>query len=190
MIAVAAGESAAGQIVESDGGTERHPMADLPVQAQRLPGVGWRYTLPADGGRHVMVVVEDRGPRYLVLLDPRRDEALTTIRLSAEHASVVAALLAGARFTLVPSDEHAGAGTQDPREVVVERVQVTSRSPVLGLTQDQAAPRLGAGAALLGVVDERTPELVDPEGGRAIEEGDVLVVAARRQLMESLRGAL
>lgn len=61
-------------------------MTDLHVQAQRLPGIGWRYTIPADRGRHVMVVVEDRGPRYLVLLDPHLDEALTTVRLEAEGA--------------------------------------------------------------------------------------------------------
>ena len=85
-------------------------MTDLQVRAQRLPGIGWRYTIPADRGRHVMVVVEDRGPRYLVLLDPRLDEALTTVRLPAERASVLAALLTGARFTLTPSDEAAGAG--------------------------------------------------------------------------------
>jgi K+/H+ antiporter YhaU regulatory subunit KhtT len=71
-------------------------MTDPPVQAQRLPGIGWRYTIPADRGRHVMVVVEDRGPPYLMLLDPRLDEALTTVRLPAERAFVLAALLTGA----------------------------------------------------------------------------------------------
>jgi K+/H+ antiporter YhaU regulatory subunit KhtT len=165
-------------------------MTDPPVQAQRLPGIGWRFTIPADRGRHVMVVVEDRGPRYLMLLDPRLDEALTTVRLPAERAFVLAALLTGARFTLVPSDEPADAGADDPLEVVVETLLVTSGSPAVGLTQDEAAPRLGAEAALLGVIDDRTPELVDPEGGRAIQEGDKLVVAARRGALESLRGAV
>ena len=165
-------------------------MTDLHVQAQRLPGVGWRYTVPADRGRHVVVVVEDRGPRHLVLLDPRLDEALTTVRLPAGHASVLAALLTGARFTLTSADERAERATADPLEVVVETLRVTSGSPAVGLTQDEAAPRLGAEAALLGVIDDRTPELVDPEGGRAIQEGDELVVAARRGRMESLRGVV
>jgi hypothetical protein len=91
-------------------------MTDLRVQAQRLAGVGWRYTVPADGGRHVTVVVEDRGPRHLVLVDPRLDEALTTVRLPAERASVLAALLTGARFTVIPSDEPAGADAVEPVE--------------------------------------------------------------------------
>ena len=170
----------------SEDGAGRRAMTDLHVRAQRLPGIGWRYTIPADRGRHVMVVVEDRGPRYLVLLDPRLDEALTTVRLPAERAFVLAALLTGARFTLLPSDAPAA----DPLEVVVETLPVTRGSPAVGLTQDEAAPRLGDEAALLGVIDERTPELVDPEGGRAIQEGDKLVVAARRGRMESLRSAV
>ena len=91
-------------------------MTDLRVRAQRLPGVGWRYTVPADGGRHVTVVVEDRGPRHLVLVDPRLDEALTTVRLPAERASVLAALLTGARFTVIPSDEPAGPDVVEPVE--------------------------------------------------------------------------
>ena len=103
-------------------------MTDLQVQAQRLPGIGWRYTIPADRGRHVMVVVEDRGPRHLALLDGRLDEAPAAVRLPAERASVLAALLTGARFTVMPVDETAGVGAADPREAVVETVPVTGRS--------------------------------------------------------------
>src|SRR3712207_1624960 len=128
-------------------------MTDLRVQAQRLPVIGWRYTIPADSGRQVMVVVEDRGPRYLALLDPRLDEGLTTVRLPAERAYVLAALLTGAaRFTLIPSDEAAGVGVADPLEGAVETVRVTSGSPAVGPTQDEAAPRLSAEAAPLGVI--------------------------------------
>jgi K+/H+ antiporter YhaU regulatory subunit KhtT len=165
-------------------------MSDPEVQAQRLPGIGWRYTVPADLGRDVVVVAEDRGARHLVLVDPRLDEALTTVRLPAGHASVLAALLTGARFTVTTSDEVAGAGTPNPHEVVVEMLRVTSGSPVVGLTQDEVSPRLGTDAVLLGIIDDRTPALVEPDRGRAIREGDKLVVAARRGLMESLRSAV
>ena len=118
-------------------------MTDVHVQARRLPGVGWRYTIPADRGRQVAVVVEDRGPRHLALLDPRLDEALTTVRLPAERASVLAALLTGARFTVTPSDEFAGAGAADPPEVVIETLPVVSGPPAVGRTQNEAAPLLG-----------------------------------------------
>jgi hypothetical protein len=104
-------------------------MTEIHVQAQRLPGVGWRYTIPAHSGCHVTVVVEDRGPRHLLLVDPRVDDARTTVRLPAERASVLAALLTGARFTLLPSDQAAGGGEPEPLEGVVETVQVTCGSP-------------------------------------------------------------
>jgi K+/H+ antiporter YhaU regulatory subunit KhtT len=165
-------------------------MSDPEVQAQRLPGIGWRYTVPADLGRDVVVVAEDRGARHLVLVDPRLDEALTTVRLPAQHASVLAALLTGARFTVTTSDEVAGAGATEPQEVIVETLRVTSGSPVVGLTQDEVAPRLGTDAVLLAIIDDRTPALVEPDSARAIRQGDKLVVAARRGLMESLRRAV
>ena len=92
-------------------------MADVAVQAQRLPGVGWRYSLPADQGRQLMIVVEDRGLRHLVVLDASLDEPLTTVRLSDTLANVAAALLTGARFHIeVPEDE---APSRAPEEAVV-----------------------------------------------------------------------
>ena len=145
----------------SEDGAGRRAMTDLQVRAQRLSGIGWRYTIPADRGRQVVVVVEDHGPRYLALLDPRLDEALTTVRLPAERASVLAALLTGARFTVTPSDEFAGAGAADPPEVVIETLPVAGGSPAMGRTQNEAALRLGGEDTTLGVIDDRTPELTE-----------------------------
>ena len=59
----------------------------------------------------------------------------------------------------------------------------------MDLTQNEAAPLSGDEATLLGVFDDRTPEVVDPEGGRVMQEGDELVVAARPGRMESLHSA-
>ena len=63
--------------------------ADVTVKAQRLPEVGWRYSVPADqAGR--MFVLEDGGSRHLVLVDPALAEPLTTVHLSDTDAGVVA----------------------------------------------------------------------------------------------------
>jgi hypothetical protein len=142
-------------------------MTDLQVQVQRLPGIGWRYTIPADRGRHVMVVTEDRGPRHLALVDPRLDRALTTVRLPDEHASVLAALLTGARFTMTASDDIAGVCAARPLGGRRRDTAGHSGSPAVGLTQDEVAPRLGTDAALLGVIDDRplsssTPRVAGP----------------------------
>jgi hypothetical protein len=54
----------------------------------------------------LMIVVEDRGPRHLMLVDPSLDESLTTVRLNDTDASVVAPLLTGTRFHIeLPEDE-------------------------------------------------------------------------------------
>lgn len=75
-------------------------MNDVVVEAHRLPGIGWRYSLPSDPEAQLMIVVEDRGPRHLMIVDPSLDASLTTVRLSEADADVVAALLTGARFRL------------------------------------------------------------------------------------------
>jgi hypothetical protein len=36
-------------------------MTSVKVQAERLPGVGWQYSVPIDPGRQLMIIVEDRG---------------------------------------------------------------------------------------------------------------------------------
>jgi hypothetical protein len=80
----------------------RRDMADghVSVEAERLPGIGWRYSVPLDPDRLVTIVVEDGGARHLAIVDPATDDALSTMRLSESDASVVAALLTGARFHL------------------------------------------------------------------------------------------
>lgn len=80
------------------GGEHREDSTTVHVGTQRLPGVGWRYTVPADRGRQLLIVVEGTGDRHLVLVDPTLDNPLATIRLNPTTAGIIAALLAGARF--------------------------------------------------------------------------------------------
>jgi K+/H+ antiporter YhaU regulatory subunit KhtT len=162
-------------------------MADVQVQAKRLPGIGWRYTVAAGQGRCLVVIAEDGGPRHLVIVDPRLDEALTTVRLPGEHAAVLAALLTGARFVLTSPEETVEVGAPDPAEVVVETVPVATGSPAVGLAPDEITPRLVPDAVLLGVIDDRTPELLECDGERGIRVGDRLVVAVRRSHLENLQ---
>ncbi|MBW0088689.1 hypothetical protein I4I73_06080 [Pseudonocardia sp. KRD-184] len=86
-------------------------MADVDVQAQRLPGVGWHYSVPAEHGAALSLVVEDRGFRHLAVTDPGSDESPRTVRLGEAQAAAVAALLTGARFDLRPADEQ---GSDEP----------------------------------------------------------------------------
>jgi len=80
-------------------------MTSVKVQAERLPGVGWQYSVPIDPGKQLMIIVEDRGPRHLMLTDPLLDAPLTTVRLSDTDANVVDALLTGTRFHIKISED-------------------------------------------------------------------------------------
>jgi K+/H+ antiporter YhaU regulatory subunit KhtT len=80
-------------------------MTSVKVQAERLAGVGWQYSVPIDPGKQLMIIVEDRGPRHLMLTDPLLDAPLTTVRLSDTDANVVAALLTGTRFHIKISED-------------------------------------------------------------------------------------
>lgn len=88
-------------------------MSDVGVEAQRLPGIGWRYSLPTDPDGQLMIVVEDRGPQHLMIADPALDASLTTVRLTEPDAAIVAALLTGARFRLEVPDDAGGRAPGD-----------------------------------------------------------------------------
>jgi K+/H+ antiporter YhaU regulatory subunit KhtT len=162
-------------------------MTDVGVGALRLPGIGWRYTLSTDDGRQLLVVVEDRGPRHLVLVDGRLAEPVAAVRLDGDLAAVLAALLTGARFYLVADDEvEAAHRVDDRREVVVSTLQVDEGSPVVGRVGGDVIPR-GLDVTLLGVICDATPELVETHEDRGIHVGDRLVVAGRRAGLQALQ---
>ncbi|MDQ3763620.1 MAG: hypothetical protein M3460_18930 [Actinomycetota bacterium] len=146
-------------------------MADVRVQVQRLPGVGWRYTVPADQGRQLIIVVEDAGPRHLVLVDPWLDNPLATVRLSDTLSSVVAALLAGARFHIEYPHKQV-TKDREPDQAVVEVLEIRSGSPAVGRLPDDVIRELGFDAALLIVTRDRTAEPVETNAQRPIEVGD------------------
>jgi hypothetical protein len=136
-----------------------------------------------------VIVVEDRGPRHLILVDPRREEPLTTVRLPTEYASVLAALLTGAHFTL-ETPEAVPVTTRGVAEVVVETVKIPSGSPAIGLAPDEVMERMGSDAVLLGVICDATPQLVETDDRRGVQVGDKLVIAARRGRLAHVRGAV
>lgn len=164
-------------------------MANVHVRAQRLPGVGWQYTVPADRGKQLMIVVEGSGDRHLVLVDPSLDDPLETVRLTSTSSSVAGALLAGARFHIEHPSEQA-AGSREPDQTVVEVLDVRGGSPAVGRPADEVIRQLGVGAALLGVIRDQTAEAMEASAERPIEIGHKLVIAVRQSELDSVRSAL
>lgn len=157
-------------------------MTGIEVGTTRLPGVGWRYDIPLAKGMRLLVLVEDRGRRHLILADEQQgEESWLSVPMTAEQSLAVAALLAGAQVTLVERDVEPGAErfTSLPH-TVVESVLVTESAAIRGLPASALAERLGGQAELLGVVCDETPQILEGDPSRPLQVGDRVVVAARR----------
>lgn len=155
---------------------------DIHVREQRLPGIGHRYEMALSGDRRLTVVVQDGGRRELGLVSSHADEPDVAVSLTQEQAVALAALLSGARFSIDTTEDD-----QIPAdEVVVQTVTLGAASPAVGcLVKDI---RLGGDpdAAVLAVIRDETPELVEDEPDQPIQPGDRIVVAARRQHLASV----
>ena len=150
---------------------------DIHIREQRLPGIGHRYELDVDAGRQLVVVVQDGGRREVGLVSRLAEEPEAVVSLSEEQAVALAALLSGARFSIDSTgDDHI-----DADEVVVETVTLGPASPAIGRPLNEIPLMGDAQAAVLAVIRDETPELVEDENTRPSQAGDRVVIAVRRQ---------
>ena len=147
---------------------------DLRIREQALPGIGHRYELPSDAGRTLVVVVHRNGDRQIGVPHGEADEATVLLDLDHDQAMAVAALLTGARFSI---ESDAGARIQD---VVVETATLSERSPAVGRRVHEVPLAADADAAILAVIRDDTPQLIEDEVTEPCRPGDRVVVAARR----------
>lgn len=158
-------------------------MTGIQVGATRLPGVGWRYDIPLARGMRLLVLVEDRGRRHLILADEHQqdEESWLSVPMTEEQSLAVAALLTGAQVNLVPRDsEHLDRLASAP-DTLIESVLVTETSAICGLPPAALTERLHGQAELLGVVCDETPQILEDDPTRPLRAGDRVVIAARRQ---------
>lgn len=88
----------------------------------------------------------------------------------------------GLRFTMdTPEDNRIGAD-----EVVIKTVTLKPSSPAVGrLVHDIPLPP-GCGAAVLAVISDATPELLEDHTTRPCQPGDRIVVAARHRYLSDV----
>ena len=154
------------------------------IREQNLPGIGRSYELSVGDGRRLTIVVQRDGRREISIREDMADGPAAVVSLEHDHAVAVAALLTGARFSIEP--DH----TQVPRSgnVAVETVTLTERSPAVGLPARDVPLLAGVDAAILAVIRDDTPQLVEEDAGEPCRVGDRVVVAARRdRLLDVIR---
>ena len=159
---------------------------DIHIREQRLPGIGHRYELNVDAARKLTVVVQYGGRREVSLRSPLAEEPDAVVSLGEEQAVALAALLSGARFSIDSTTDD----QIDCDEVVVETVTLGPGSPAIGRPVKDIRLMGDTEAAVLAVIRDETPELVQDETTRPSQPGDRVVIAARREHLAAVVGQL
>jgi TrkA domain protein len=143
-----------------------------------LPGIGTRYDLITEGGKHVSVVVHEDGRRFLGFHDPDDDDNCTnSVPLDPAEAAALGQLLVPA-----PIDP---LGTELEIDLITEQIPVTARSPYSGRTLGDTQARSRTGAPIVAVL-RRTGAVPSPTPDFRFATGDTLVVVGTREGVDAV----
>lgn len=156
-------------------------MQEINIREHALPGLGHRYEMEVDRGRRLVITVRRDGRRIIGLGERDADEWSATVALDQHQAMVVASLLTGVRVSIDTHDDDRVAAD----EVAVQTVTLGERSPAVGLRVEQITLPDHADAAVLAVIRDETPELVEQED-QPTRVGDRVVVVARRERLDDV----
>lgn len=151
----------------------------VPTRKTTLPGVGNRYDLATESGRHLSVVVHQDGRRFLAFHDPEDDDACKdTAPLSPHEAAALAKLL-------TPDDPVEQLRHHVEIDLVTEHIPVTPRSPYSGRTLGATQARTRTGASIVAVL-RRTAAYPSPTPDFRFANGDTLVVVGTREGVDAV----
>ncbi|MEV6410084.1 TrkA C-terminal domain-containing protein [Kribbella sp. NPDC051718] len=143
-----------------------------------LPGIGTRYDLITDGGKHVSVVVHTDGRRFLGFHDPEDDDScLGSVPLGPAEASALGQLLIPAPIEPLRGDIEI--------DLVTEQIPITSRSPYSGRTLGDTQARTRTGASIVAVL-RRTGAVPSPTPDFRFATGDTIVVVGTREGVDAV----
>jgi len=143
-----------------------------------LPGIGARYDLVTEGGKHVSVVVHTDGRRFLAFHDPEDDDnCKDSVPLAAAEAAALAHLLTPAPVDPLHDDLEI--------DLVTEQIPVPARSPYSGRTLGDTQARTRTGASIVAVL-RRTAAVPSPTPDFRLATGDILVVVGTREGVEAV----
>lgn len=147
-----------------------------------LPGVGKKYAINTDDGERMTIILHTAGHREIYLFDQGADFPNAAVRMDDEEARQVGAILSGAFFQPVPS--------QDLETVLGEltidwyRVKA-GRLP--GHTIEELQIRAETGSSVIAVLRPGSPDIPNPPPQTRIEDGDTLVVIGSREQVRDFR---
>jgi TrkA domain protein len=143
-----------------------------------LPGIGTRYDLTTEGGKHVSVVAHTDGRRFLGFHDPEDDDnCRDSVPLDPGEAAALAQLLIPGSITALTSDIEI--------DLETEQIPITARSPYNGRTLGDTQARSRTGASIVAVL-RRTGAVPSPAPDFRFAAGDTLVVVGTREGVDAL----
>lgn len=159
------------------------PSTDINVREQALPGVGQRFEIELSPERQFVVIAHHGGQRSIGISEPGHDpDEVDTTKLSVEQSVMVGALLLGARFAIDVAEDPKVAGDT----VIVDTVRVPEDAASIGRRPSELLAPWHPDAAMLGVIRDRTPEIVEHDGDLPLAAGDRVAIAARRDLLDEV----
>ena len=151
------------------------------IREQALPGIGQRFEIELSPGRHLVVIATRDGGRSIGVADTGTDQ-VATLALTPEQAVMVGALLLGARFAIDASDDQ----RVDGDTVIVEVVAIPDDAPSIGQRPSALLAPLRHDAAVLGVIRNHTPEIIEDDTDAPLTPGDRVALAARKDRLANI----
>lgn len=158
---------------------------NITIREQPLPGVGKRYEIDLSETRRLHVVAATDGGRWLGVAEAH-DEDPPIIELDREQATMIGALLLGARFSIdISADPEVSGDT-----AIVETVTIPEDAPSVGHRPSEVLGAAPQSAQVLGIIRHQTPELIEPDLDAPLRSGDEVAIAARFDQMAGTRELL
>ncbi|MFD5033090.1 cation:proton antiporter regulatory subunit [Streptomyces sp. NPDC058405] len=148
------------------------------VSKTALPGVGTRYDLTTDAGKHLSVVVHQDGRRILAFHDPEDDD-------NCKDTTALAPYEATALSKLLMPDPVGHLHQHLEIDLLTEHIPVTKRSPYVGRTLGATQARTRTGASIVAVL-RRTDAFPSPAPDFRFALGDTLVVVGTREGVDAV----
>ncbi|MFF0345950.1 cation:proton antiporter regulatory subunit [Kribbella sp. NPDC004875] len=143
-----------------------------------LPGIGTRYDLVTEGGKHVSVVAHNDGRRFLGFHKPDDDdECQASVPLAQGEAAALAHLLLPEQIDPVRGEMEI--------DLVTEHIPITAKSPYGGRTLGDTQVRSRTGASIVAVL-RRTGATPSPTPDFRFAIGDKLVVVGTREGVDAV----
>ncbi|MFI5759015.1 cation:proton antiporter regulatory subunit [Streptomyces sp. NPDC051569] len=148
------------------------------VSKTALPGVGTRYDLNTEAGKHLSLVVHQDGRRIIAFHDPEDDD-------NCADAASLAPYEATALSKLLTPDPVAHLQQHLEIDLVTEHIPITKRSPYAGRTLGATHARSRTGASIVAVL-RRTDAVPSPTPDFRLAIGDTLVVVGTREGVDAV----